>query len=56
MWGDAEIAVVEEGGTRISLEVEATEAMVLWVARWAFPGWACQVDGPPLRYGKAAAR
>jgi len=48
--GDPKIAVIEEGGTRISLEVEATEATVLRVARWAFPGWAYEVDGVPSKH------
>ena len=41
--------MVEEGGTRISLEVDAAEATVLRVARWAFPGWVYEVDGIPSK-------
>ena len=48
--GDAMIEVVEDGGTRISLEVDATEATILRVARWAFPGWVYEVDGIPSKH------
>jgi hypothetical protein len=48
--GDARITVVEDGGTRISLEVDTTEAAVLRVARWAFPGWVYEVDGIPGKF------
>jgi hypothetical protein len=43
--GDARIEVIEDRGTRIRLEVDATEGTVLRVARWAFPGWVYEVDG-----------
>ena len=48
--GDASIEVTLDRGTRIGLEVDATEASVLRVARWAFPGWVYQVDGIPGEY------
>ena len=48
--GDARIEVVENLGTRIRLEVDATEGTVLRVARWAFPGWVYEVDGNPAEH------
>jgi hypothetical protein len=47
--GEAGIEVVEEGGTRIILDADATEAALLRVARWAFPGWVYEIDGNPAR-------
>jgi hypothetical protein len=48
--GDASIEVTLDRGTRIGLEVNASEATVLRVARWAFPGWVYEVDGNPGEY------
>ncbi len=45
--GDASLEVTLDRGTRIDLEVDASEATVLRVARWAFPGWVYEVDGNP---------
>ena len=53
--GEARIEVVEEGGTRITLEADATEATLLRVARWAFPGWVYEIDGIPAEFSENQA-
>ena len=45
--GDASVDVVEEEGTRITLDVDATGEALVRVARWAFPGWVYEIDSIP---------
>jgi hypothetical protein len=53
--GDARIDVVEEGGTRITLDADAAGKAELRVARWAFPGWVYEIDGIPAELSENEA-
>jgi hypothetical protein len=49
----ARISVIEEGATRILLEVETEAATRLRVARWSFPGWRLRLNGDEVELGTA---
>jgi hypothetical protein len=44
----AQIEVLEEMGSRISLRVDAPAGTRLRFARWYFPGWEAELDGVPI--------
>jgi hypothetical protein len=43
--GTAELAVIQDTGSRIQLRVRAAEPATLRIARWAFPGWKLEISG-----------
>ena len=45
---EAEIEVLEEEGSRISLRVDAPAGTRLRLARWYFPEWKAELDGIPI--------
>lgn len=53
--GEARIEVIEEGGTRIILDADATGEALVRVARWAFPGWTYEIDGIPAELSENEA-
>jgi hypothetical protein len=45
---EAEIELLQRGGSRIALRADAPAGTRLQLARWYFPGWEAELDGVPI--------